>query len=97
MIYRDLITAKIAREKKEDSKVDKIIRLEVYQVYRFHSQCSLVRAYTCDDKAEMVCCPEYIGQFNNSITKKSSIVYAVDWETVVIRSKSNDDIWTASE
>eukprot|EP00090_Calanus_glacialis_P001598 TRINITY_DN11160_c0_g1_i6.p1 TRINITY_DN11160_c0_g1~~TRINITY_DN11160_c0_g1_i6.p1 ORF type:complete len:197 (-),score=60.21 TRINITY_DN11160_c0_g1_i6:99-689(-) len=83
VIYSDLVTAKIAKEKQQDRKVDKII--------------SLIRGYTCDDKAEQVCCPTYMGQFNNTITNTVNIVYAVNRDTIVIRSSMEESRWINTE
>ena len=83
MIYSDLVTAKIAKEKQEDRKVDKII--------------SIIRGYTCDDKAEQVCCPEYMGQFNNTITNTVNMVYAINKNTIMIRSSMEESRWFNTE
>merc|ERR1711892_921672 len=83
VIYQDLVTAKIAREKQQNWKVDKII--------------SLIRGYTCDNKAEQVCCPQYMGQFNNTITKTTNMIYAINKDTLVIRSNMEKSRWINTE
>ena len=83
VIYSDLVTAKIAKEKHQDRKVDKSI--------------SIIRGYTCHDKAEQVCCPEYMGQFNNTITNTVNIVYAIKRDTIVIRSSMEESRWINTE
>merc|ERR1712002_543991 len=83
VIYRDLVAAKIAREKQENWKVDKII--------------SLIRGYTCDQKAEQVCCPEFMGQFNNSITNTINMVFAINRDTLVIRNNMEHSTWSNAE
>eukprot|EP00091_Calanus_sinicus_P017418 TRINITY_DN37649_c0_g1_i1.p1 TRINITY_DN37649_c0_g1~~TRINITY_DN37649_c0_g1_i1.p1 ORF type:complete len:205 (+),score=59.50 TRINITY_DN37649_c0_g1_i1:116-730(+) len=83
VIYSDLVTAKIAKETQEDKKVDKII--------------SLIRGYTCDDKAQKVCCPAYMGQLNNTITRTVDHVYAVTMDTIMIRSSMEESRWINTE
>jgi len=83
VIYRDLVAAKIAREKQENWKVEKII--------------SLIRGYTCDQKAEQVCCPEFMGQFNNTLTNTVNMVYAINSDTIVIRSSMEHSSWSNTE
>ena len=83
MIYIDLITAKLAREKQQNKKVEKII--------------SLVREYVCDDNAEYVCCPKYMGQFNNNITNMVNTVYAINRDTVMVRSNMEEKRWISTE
>jgi len=83
VIYRDLVAAKIARENQENWKVDKII--------------SLIRGYTCDQKAEQVCCPEFMGQFNNSITNTINMVFAINRDTLVIRNNMEQSTWSNAE
>jgi hypothetical protein len=83
VIYIDLITAKLAREKQQNKKVEKII--------------SLVREYVCDDKAEYVCCPKYMGQFINNITNMVNTVYAINRDTVMVRSNIEEKRWINTE
>jgi len=79
VIFRDLVTAKTAREKGQHHVVDKVV--------------GLVRQYICDDLAEQVCCPEYLGNFNNSQTRAAEAVYAVDSGTIVVRSRWEPQAW----
>jgi len=83
LIFRDLLTAKGARDRGEDALVDKIVRL--------------VRQYICDDRAEQVCCPEFLGTFNNSVTRATEPVYAVSSDTIVVRSKTEPVGWSSAE
>ena len=105
VIYQDLVTAKIAREKQQNWKVDKIIRQETEQSLfvkrrvKLFILChfSLIRGYTCDNKAEQVCCPQYMGQFNNTITKTTNMIYAINKDTLVIRSNMEKSRWINTE
>jgi len=83
LIFRDLLTAKGARDRGEDALVDKIVRL--------------VRQYICDDRAEQVCCPEFLGTFNNSVTRATEPVYAVSSDTIVVRSRTEPVGWSDAE
>ena len=83
VIYIDLITAKLAREKQQNKKVEKII--------------SLVREYVCDDNAEYVCCPKYMGQFINNITNMVNTVYAINMDTIMVRSNMEESRWSSTE
>jgi len=83
LIFRDLLMAKGARDRGQDALVDKIVRL--------------VRQYICDDRAEQVCCPEFLGTFNNSVTRATEPVYAVNSDTIVVRSKAEPVGWADAE
>ena len=54
---------------------------------------SLVRGYICDEKAEQVCCPEYMGQFNNTITNTVNTIYAINRDTIMVRSNIEQSRW----
>ena len=101
VIYRDLVAAKIAREKQENWKVEKIIRWELELSHHWESfyflLSSLIRGYTCDQKAEQVCCPEFMGQFNNTLTNTVNMVYAINSDTIVIRSSMEHSSWSNTE
>merc|ERR1712002_1016203 len=83
LIFRDLVTANTARERGRVDVVDKIV--------------GLVRQYICDERAEQVCCPEFIGTFNNSLTLAGEAVYAVDRNTIALRTKWPPEGWQGTE
>ena len=58
---------------------------------------SLVRGYVCDDKVEYVCFPKYIGHLNNNISNMVNIVYAINRDTIMVRSNMEESRWSSTE
>ena len=58
---------------------------------------SLVRGYVCDDKVEYVCCPKYMGHFINNITNMVNTVYAINMDTIMVRSNMEESRWSSTE